>query len=131
VLEHVRDPGRLLRESRERLVSGGVVIASIPNFAHWYPRTRVALGRFDYDRRGILDEGHVRFFTRRSFEQLAANSGLGVRRRESTGIPIDALRSNNSENQFNTTTPAGGIDRFLVGLWPTMFGYQFVYELGS
>jgi len=131
VLEHVRDPGRLLRESRELLVPGGVVIASIPNFAHWYPRSRVALGRFDYDRRGILDEGHVRFFTRRSFERLAAKSGLGVRRRESTGIPIDALRSNDSENQPGTTTPSGGIDRFLVGLWPTMFGYQFLYELGT
>ena len=38
-----------------------------PNFGHWYPRgTRGRCGRFDYDQRGPLDHGHVRFFTRRT-----------------------------------------------------------------
>ena len=43
----------------------------MPN-SDWYPRIKVAVGRFDYDQRGILDAGHVRFFTRGDFERLAA-----------------------------------------------------------
>ena len=29
---------------------------SVPNFGHWYPRARIALGPFDYDQRGPLDQ---------------------------------------------------------------------------
>src|SRR6266540_1413936 len=64
VLEHVREPEPLLEDLTDRLAPGGSIVACVPNFGHWYPRLRVALGRFDYDRRGILDRGHVRFFTR-------------------------------------------------------------------
>ena len=88
VIEHTIDPARLLHEMTQRLAPGGSILVSIPNFGHWYPRTRVALGRFDYDRRGPLDEGHVRFFTRRSFERLVAECGLkivGSRRRRLAG----------------------------------------------
>ena len=31
----------------------GELLLSVPNFGHWYPRSRVALGLFGYDRRGI------------------------------------------------------------------------------
>jgi glycosyltransferase involved in cell wall biosynthesis len=129
VLEHVRNPQRLLRECQDHLAPLGVVIASVPNFAHWYPRSRVLLGRFDYDQRGILDEGHVRFFTRGSFERLVASVGLDVRRRESIGSPIDTFRADDPENGSSRETPIGAIDRLTVGLWPTMFSYQFLYEL--
>ena len=53
-----------------------MIVASVPNFGHWYPRLRTAAGLFDYDQRGILDRTHVRFFTRRSFRRAVANTGL-------------------------------------------------------
>ena len=93
ILEHVSAPARLLAAARDRLAPGGVVVVSVPNFAHWYPRTRVALGRFDYDRRGILDSTHLRFFTRRSFERLAGQVDLAVSRREVTGLPLEVAGS--------------------------------------
>ncbi len=80
VLEHVREPARLLGEIVGRLRPGGTLIASVPNFSHWYPRGRVALGQFDYDQRGILDATHVRFFTRRSFLRMARAAGPGADR---------------------------------------------------
>src|SRR3546814_14300058 len=85
VLEHVRHPEALLDDIRGRLRPGGSVIASIPNFGHWYPRARVALGRFDYDARGILDRGHVRFFTKRTEERRAGKEGVSTCR--SRGSP--------------------------------------------
>ena len=74
-----------------RLAAGGEVFVSIPNFAHWYPRARVAAGRFDYDQRGLLDVGHVRFFTRRSFERLVDQCGLRIIERETVGSPVDVV----------------------------------------
>ena len=47
VLEHVRTPERLLGQIRELLAPGGSLLISIPNFGPWYPRLRVAVGRFD------------------------------------------------------------------------------------
>ena len=99
ILEHVSAPGRLLAAARDRLAPGGSVVVSVPNFAHWYPRARVALGRFDYDRRGILDSTHLRFFTRRSFERLAGEVGLAVGRREVTGLPLEVLDRSASDGQ--------------------------------
>jgi SAM-dependent methyltransferase len=128
VLEHVRDPRRLLAECGERLAPGGRVIASIPNFGHWYPRVRVSLGRFDYDRRGILDTGHVRFFTRRSFERIVKSAGLEVRRREAIGMPLEVFERG-GRGRGGLAGALGAIERALVDLWPTMFAFQFLYEL--
>ena len=91
VLEHVRHPEQLLTEIRSRLNQHGVVVASVPNFGHWYPRLRTMFGRFDYDNRGILDRSHVRFFTRRSFERLARDAGFNVRRVACTGVPFEVV----------------------------------------
>jgi methionine biosynthesis protein MetW len=126
VIEHVRRPEHLLAEMAGRLRSGGTVIASVPNFGHWYPRARTASGLFDYDQRGILDATHLRFFTRRSFLRVAKQAGLEPLARAHTGLPLDALGV--------TTGGAVGrlvaaIDGLLVRAWPTMFAYQFVYEL--
>lgn len=131
VLEHVRHPEKLLEGARRVLAPGGSIIASVPNFAHWYPRTRVALGAFDYDRRGILDAGHLRFFTRRSFEHLIDGAGLAVRRRESVGLPLEV--ADRGAAPGTTAISRGGlvrtIDAIGVAVRPTLFAYQFVYEL--
>ncbi|HEY3834794.1 MAG TPA: bifunctional glycosyltransferase/class I SAM-dependent methyltransferase [Acidimicrobiia bacterium] len=133
VLEHVRNPERLLRDMRARLTDHGTVIASIPNFGHWYPRVRVASGRFGYDRRGILDEGHVRFFTRHSFENLVSRAGYAPRRKVSVGLPLEAARRGGATDTAQTTSEGEGLlsrtQQIGVDLWPTLFGFQFLYEL--
>jgi 2-polyprenyl-3-methyl-5-hydroxy-6-metoxy-1,4-benzoquinol methylase len=133
VFEHVRDPGRLLEQCAGVLAPGGVVITSVPNFAHWYPRLRVLAGVFDYDRRGILDQDHVRFFTRRSFERLVTRAGFEVARREAVGSPIEVTErgagAEHPEGERPARSIAATVDGVLVGLRPTLFAYQFLYEL--
>jgi len=126
VIEHVRTPQQLLLAMTHRLRPGGTVIASVPNISHWYPRGRTTLGLFDYDQRGILDTTHVRFFTRRSFVRLAKQAGLQPIDRRHTGLPFDALKVRTDRNVGRF---AAVVDRALVRAWPTMFAYQFVYEL--
>ena len=70
ILEHVMEPQQLLDDLVSKLVPGGEILVSVPNFGHWYPRGRIAIGKFDYDQRGPLDRGHVRFFTRTTIERL-------------------------------------------------------------
>jgi glycosyltransferase involved in cell wall biosynthesis len=122
VLEHLRDPASLLNQVRPKLAPRGILIASVPNFGHWYARARVAAGLFDYDQRGVLDKGHLRFFTLRSFSRLLRNSGYAIVRRETTGLPLGVLTR---ERSFGVRALAS-IDRVAVALRPTLFAYQFV-----
>ena len=101
----------------------------MPNFGHWYPRLHL-FGLFDYDRRGILDTTHVRFFTRRSFERLVHDSGLGIVKRDVTGLPIDVVDRGPHRGRVSDQLGfVGKTDRLLTRLRPQLFGYQFVYEL--
>jgi 2-polyprenyl-3-methyl-5-hydroxy-6-metoxy-1,4-benzoquinol methylase len=125
VLEHLRRPEAVLAQLPKVLVPRGAVIASVPNFGHWYSRGRTALGLFDYDQRGILDQGHVRFFTRRSFERLTRAAGLTALRKHVTGLPIEAITS---ASQHPLTRAVRTADRLAVALRPTLFGYQLIYH---
>jgi len=135
VLEHVREPERLLVDLQPRLAPGGAVVISVPNFGHWYVRLRVALGRFDYDRRGILDRGHLRFFTRRSFERLLARCGYAVRRREALTLPLEVAHRQGGPGPAPAPTGSSAanllhrVDRLATALRPTLFAYQFLYEV--
>jgi glycosyltransferase involved in cell wall biosynthesis len=130
VLEHVIDPSALLAQIGERLSPGGEVLVSVPNFGHWYPRFRAASGTFDYDSRGPLDEGHVRFFTRRSFERLVARSGMRIVERDVVGSPVDVLdRGRAADVRSRLLRAMGRVDRWATRRWPTLFGYQFLYRL--
>ena len=125
VLEHVRNSDLLLRQIGASLGPNGRVIISVPNFGHWYPRIRTVLGIFDYDQRGILDKTHVRFFTRRSLLRMVKKNGFEVKEFRTTGLPIDVISSRGSL----VRRLARAVDGLLVGLRPTLFGYQFILEL--
>jgi glycosyltransferase involved in cell wall biosynthesis len=125
VLEHVRNPQRLLRDAKSALCPGGRLILCVPNIGHWYPRFRTLLGRFDYDQRGILDRTHLRFFTRRSIERLVQREGLSVVRNEPIGLPLDVIGGDESQTKMRI---ARRLDHLLLATWPTMFGYQFLIE---
>lgn len=126
VLEHLRQPERLMADIAKVVNSHGRVVISVPNFGHWYPRLRTAAGIFDYDQRGILDKTHYRFFTRKSLDRLVRNAGFEVRRRSEVGLPFDVL------SRETTSLPARllrVLDRGTVAARPTLFAYQFVLHL--
>jgi SAM-dependent methyltransferase len=78
VLEHLVDPWRVLREAVELLAEDGVVVASIPNVQNIDVLRRLLRGRWDYRERGILDIGHLRFFTLHSIRALFVQADLTV-----------------------------------------------------
>jgi 2-polyprenyl-3-methyl-5-hydroxy-6-metoxy-1,4-benzoquinol methylase len=129
VLEHVRRPERVLEDARALLAPGGSVVACVPNFGHWYPRLRVASGTFTYERRGILDAGHVRFFTRRTFHQLVQHSGYDVAREQALGLPFEVLGRGGKSDDGRASKMLAAVDRVAVALAPSLFAYQFLAEL--
>ena len=76
VLEHVADPAELLRLASIGLKSGGIVLVSVPNVAHWTIRLDLLLGRFNYTETGIMDATHLRWFTRKTIQHLLFSEGF-------------------------------------------------------
>lgn len=77
-LEHLVDPWNMLRRAREYLREGGRIVASIPNVQHWTVLANLLRGRWDYTEYGIMDNTHLRFFTRTSIGHLFESTGFGA-----------------------------------------------------
>jgi 2-polyprenyl-3-methyl-5-hydroxy-6-metoxy-1,4-benzoquinol methylase len=78
VLEHLKEPADVLRRIRPFVSEDGVVIASIPNIAHASVRLALLGGEFRYRDWGLLDDTHLRFFTRASIQDLFEETGYVI-----------------------------------------------------
>jgi len=76
-LEHLVDPWATLRWLHDAARVDARLIVSIPNLRYLGLVGPLLLaGRFNYsDRGGIMDRGHLRWFTRRSLEHAAMSAG--------------------------------------------------------
>lgn len=127
VLEHMADPLRLVRDAAQRLAPLGRILVSLPNAVHWSVRAQVLAGRFDYTNKGIMDRGHLRFFTRNSAERLFADAGLRVIEKRTTPVPWENVIPPDFARSVRNTIEKG--DYFLSRLAPNVFAYQHVFEL--
>lgn len=120
VLEHLRDPARILEAARTLLAPGGRVLISIPNAAYCGLIGELLLGEFRYREEGLLDNTHLRFFTRRSLAQFLRDCGWALNsieeiRRE---LPSSEFRV-----AFDSLPPA--VSRYLLTR-PDALTYQFI-----
>jgi spore maturation protein CgeB/SAM-dependent methyltransferase/Tfp pilus assembly protein PilF len=70
VLEHLIEPGDVLRRFRNYLSPQGVLVASIPNVRNLLVIHNLVEGYWRYTDEGILDRTHLRFFTITEIERL-------------------------------------------------------------
>ncbi|MFC1585530.1 class I SAM-dependent methyltransferase [Fibrobacterota bacterium] len=79
ILEHLMEPGKVLKEACGLLASDGHIITSIPNVNHYSTLfSLLFLQKWPYRKRGIHDQSHLRFFTRRNLTSLYHDAGLKV-----------------------------------------------------
>jgi 2-polyprenyl-3-methyl-5-hydroxy-6-metoxy-1,4-benzoquinol methylase len=148
VLEHLAWPLGVLRSYLELLKPEGTVIISLPNVALWSARLAHLFGAFNYQETGVLDQTHLRFFTRRSARQLLQAAGLEEERRAyNPGLvrpfaplakkllrqrrgdgPVDPealLGSRPYKLYLKTAYP---IERAIARLWPGALAFQMIFE---
>ncbi|MCM1542070.1 MAG: methyltransferase domain-containing protein [Blautia sp.] len=81
VLEHLRQPEKVLGEVRKALKPGGYIAASLPNVMHYSVMLPLLQrGLFTYTDAGILDRSHLRMYTKAEILRLFRGAGLAVRR---------------------------------------------------
>jgi len=78
VIEHLKNPGRLLADVRGLLAPGGYIVLSVPNVAHASIRLALLKGRFDYEDTGIIDDTHLKYYTRSSIGDFLESCGYMV-----------------------------------------------------
>jgi 2-polyprenyl-3-methyl-5-hydroxy-6-metoxy-1,4-benzoquinol methylase len=126
VLEHLRDTS-ILERCRRWLAPGGKVIASTGNIALWFMRLQLLGGRFRYAPRGILDETHVRLYTRETFRELIRGAGFSITDEQYTVIPVEKL-SEAVPSLQPAVTVVDSLQHLLARWRPELFAYQFVVE---
>lgn len=121
VLEHLREPERVLRACRQLLRPGGWLLASVPNVGYAGMVVGLMHGDWRYGPEGLLDRTHLRFFTRRSFERLLHGEGWRVERIE----PIElSWYYTEFHTPFDLLPPA--VARY-VSAQPDASAYQLVF----
>lgn len=127
VLEHMIDPLKLLLDAKRRLSPGGVVLVSLPNAVHWSMRAQLLFGRFNYTNKGLLDRGHVRFFTRDSAIRLFNDAGFTVVTRRTSPVPWENVLPRVLGSAIRER--AEKADHLLTRVRPNLFAYQHLFAL--
>jgi 2-polyprenyl-3-methyl-5-hydroxy-6-metoxy-1,4-benzoquinol methylase len=126
VLEHLAAPEALLKKVRDWLKLDGVLFVSLPNIANVSVRFGLLFGHFRYTERGILDRTHLSFYTRASARHLLEASDFQIRGFEPTAMPYELALPALARSPFVEMTRS--FARLSARAWPTMFGYQFLFE---
>ena len=86
LIEHLHDPENFMDELRQKANGRQPeVIITAANIAFLVTRIMLALGQFNYSRKGILAIGHRRLFTFKSLRALLEQAGYAVM--EERGVP--------------------------------------------
>ena len=124
VIEHMKDPGRLLAECQPALKNNGLLVVSVPNIANITVRLKLLFGKFDYQERGILDKTHLRWFTRRTARRLLEENGYQIVEERITNMPLELALG---------ASPTGLLMRAMhrtlrvfTRLMPGLLGYQIM-----
>jgi 2-polyprenyl-3-methyl-5-hydroxy-6-metoxy-1,4-benzoquinol methylase len=122
VLEHVRCPEQLLEQCHSWLKPRGRLVVTVPNVANITVRLALLFGRFEYAPRGILDNTHLRFYTRKSVRRLLTDHGYEIEKQKMTVMPVELARGVSPRRWWMRA-----LNYLLAGitwLFPGLFGYQ-------
>ena len=145
ILEHLKEPLSSLIKFRKYLKKSGRIIVSIPNVACYNMRFNLLLGRFNYKDYGILDNTHLKFFTKKTAKKLIEDAGFKIIKVDTTPYFTFQIfniykkfflieKEDNSliYNVFKSKTYQFyrnyifKIENLIVKLWPSLLAYQFI-----
>jgi|Deesub1362A_J573_1020465.scaffolds.fasta_scaffold00004_249 2-polyprenyl-3-methyl-5-hydroxy-6-metoxy-1,4-benzoquinol methylase len=114
ILEHLKEPSKVVSEIYSWLVKGGLIVCSVPNVRYWRIwRDLIFKGKWEYTIEGIMDHTHLRFFTLSSFRKMLIETSFEI---EYQGLRIaNGLK----QRAFN---------RLTFGLFEEFFGIQMLFR---
>lgn len=92
VLEHLRDPGKVVERMKKYLRPDGRILASIPNVMNIEIVVDLLKGNFKYRNAGLLDRTHIHLFTLREIERMFKEAGYVL-----VGLEAKCLREGHLE----------------------------------
>ena len=123
VLEHLVNPLDVLRRVVKYLSEDGIILVSIPNIAHDSVIVDLINNRFKYRELGILDNTHLRFFTRESLRELFMEANLSIVSEEAIYKDITMTEFGNSYRDIPFNLRLAMQNRSFKQI------YQFVYQV--
>ena len=123
-LEHLRDPSRLLEQSKRLLAPRGKLIVSTPNAVNFTVRLMILFGIFRYSDRGILDWSHLRFFTAHTICALLEQHGFRITARRYTVVPLERVIPLRPENWLLRL--GNHLLRVVTAVVPNLLAYEVV-----
>lgn len=75
VLEHLVDPWNAIKNATKLLKKNGSILISLPNIANIDTIKALINNEFNYQKHGVLDSTHLRFFTEHSFKDMIETLG--------------------------------------------------------
>jgi 2-polyprenyl-3-methyl-5-hydroxy-6-metoxy-1,4-benzoquinol methylase len=115
ILEHLRNPWAMLARIKAMLKHDGLLLCSIPNIRYWrILKDLVFSGSWKYEEEGILDNTHLRFFTRKSFCNDLKEAGFEIKH-----CSISITASYNSKQKL--------LDKMLFHKFSEFLGSQIRY----
>jgi len=124
VLEHLRDPLQVLRQCRQQLAPGGILLASLPNSGNLYVRWNVLLGRFPQHDRGLFDRTHLHFYAWANWTELFGRAGFEVEQFRCSAVPVGLALP-----RWNGSAAARCLEWLSFSaarIWKELFAYQFI-----
>ena len=79
VLEHLVDPEWVLEKLQPKLSEQGIIISSIPNMRYHSALKKLVINKsWEYERSGVMDKTHLRWFTKKSIKNMYERLGYEV-----------------------------------------------------
>ena len=126
VLEHLREPWNLVERLLTFLRPGGQMLIAVPNLLYWRQRLKFVFGDFDYTEDGVLDLGHLRFFTYRTAAAILLGGlpKVSIRIAGAGSIPLGPLR-----RRILSEATRDALDRWGARRMPNLFASQVLISV--
>lgn len=112
ILEHIFEPITFLKKVRPLVAPGGKVVITTSNVLFWKNRFKMLFGKFEYEKAGLMDYGHVRFFTAHTIKSALREGGFNIVK----------------ERNFYPNLYKRGLN-FLGNVFPGLLAYNMVFLL--
>ena len=123
VLEHLRNPKKVLSICKDYLKDTGSILISIPNIAHSSIIIDLLNDKFIYRDVGLLDDTHIKLFTKTTLDNLISEIGLFTKYETSIKIEPEETEFHNFYEELPSSVAS-----YIKNL-PYSNSYQFIMEL--